>query len=1416
MKNNYNWKRFWSPPNGQINLFDGGFLQDPTEDGIGKFANPDLVTLSLLGEHKCLILLGEPGIGKSTEIESLYTEVSKKEPGKTLQINLRDIPTPEIFKEELEKSPQYQDWVKNGTPLHLFLDSFDEGIFSFKSFTNYLVLLLNKNVDKIQNLYLRISCRTAIWQPYLDDSLKTLWSENITKYELCPLTRSDVLTALKDSGIDSDKFMKEVAEKGVVGLAGKPLTLQLLIDVYQKEGKLPTKKTDIYSQGCELLVDEPDASKKADHSTKPTLSLQKRISIAERIAMATIVGGKLVITSESKAKALEGEISIGELQGTEIVGDTSFSAGENEISEVLNTGLFSARGGGKMGWAHQTYGEFLASRYISRHKLKWQQIRSLLFQDILSNGTFQIIPQLYEVGAWVANLSSDFFDRAVLIDPEFLLLSDVNVATDGQKKILVDQILKGLEQGDLFDRPEIYNEVNFRKLNNPALSEQLEPYIKEQSKGIVVRRSAIEIALACEIKSLEEFLLGIALDETDSLNIRVRAARVIAEIASNSSKAKLKSLLASGFTKDIEDELKGVVLQALWPKHITTKELFNLITPPKRSNFYGLYDIFLSRTLGKTFKAEDLLEALEWVKKVALHPRDINYTLAKLADDIMLKAWENISSPGILEKFAEISYERITDFEEIIGERALRNEVLEKFKASLESNADGRQKLIKEIVAVLLKKPEKPNGKKGYILMPHGKVRLLFSTDLPFLIDWLDKEKDEDIQKLLAEVIGRIFDIKSSNDIGLVYDLRTRNSFLRDETQYWFGTIVLGSEEAKKQKKIWEEEKMWEKKRFRDEKEEILKVIKPQRIKELLKKCESGDTNAWWQLNNALCMYQHEFHEENIRELPGWKVLDEDTQKRIIKCGREFILQQQSKPEMWLGQEKIYFPAFSGYRAIKIYYEVDPDFIKKLDPKIWKGWAPIILGFPLASNDPKNGELVALAYQNAPEEIISTLDVLIYDEEKRHETILILSLLDNCADERMTKFLLEKVKRPNFNIKASADILRFLLSKHNEETKEYVESIIKLPLSTDPGEKEKTLVAAASLVWVADQQDWDFLWTLIQKDKEFGRLVLEKAHDDRLRGSGILQGLSEKQLSELYLWMMKEYPPETYSQPEGEYVEVTPQISLGEWRDSVLRTLMDKGSAEGCREVERIAKILPDRKWIREYTLLETKRIALQKSWQAPFIEQIFKMVENNELRLVNSADELMELVLDSLESFQDKLQKGEHPQAIDLWNEKRTKVGEKTLVVSSPKDENRLSDKIKTHLQDDLPGTVINREVEIKRGSKTDIHISTFTKDNLGRPEDLLKLTIEVKGCWNDELDTAMESQLSGKYLDGTDCDHGIYLIGWFQCEKWNDTTDSRKNKCPKTDIEEARKKYKEQANQLSQKKDQKLFSIIADVRLN
>ena len=153
----------------------------------------------------------------------------------------------------------------------------------------------------------------------------------------------------------------------------------------------------------------------------------------------------------------------------------------------------------------------------------------------------------------------------------------------------------------------------------------------------------------------------------------------------------------------------------------------------------------------------------------------------------------------------------------------------------------------------------------------------------------------------------------------------------------------------------------------------------------------------------------------------------------------------------------------------------------------------------------------------------------------------------------------------------------------------------------------------------------------------------------------------------------------------------------------------------------------------------------------------LFRLSENQGNRLVQSADQLLDVVYDSLSALQQKLH-AETPAAPFLWNKDR------------PKDEEEFSNWVKIELQDLLAtrGIILNREVQIHIKERTDIHVDAVARDPHSKEFDQLKVIIEAKGCWHRELETAMETQLLSRYLKDNDCRHGIYLVGWFLCDTW------------------------------------------------
>jgi hypothetical protein len=293
-------------------------------------------------------------------------------------------------------------------------------------------------------------------------------------------------------------------------------------------------------------------------------------------------------------------------------------------------------------------------------------------------------------------------------------------------------------------------------------------------------------------------------------------------------------------------------------------------------------------------------------------------------------------------------------------------------------------------------------------------------------------------------------------------------------------------------------------------------------------------------------------------------------------------------------------------------------------------------------------------------------------------------------------------------------------------------------------------------------------------------------------------------LAELFIWLTHKYPYSEDPDRDGGG-RVTERESIAHWRDAILQNLKVKGTRQACDAIRRISQEFPDLHWLK-WTIMEAENHVRRHTWVPLKPSDILTLTANQELRLVQSGDQLLEVVIESLKRIEAKLQ-GETPIAQFLWGGTKTSP--------RPRDEGSFCDFIKWQLEEDLRGRgiIINREVQIHRGERTDIHLNAVVRGQPQEGYDSLTLIIEAKGSWHPELGTAMETQLLGQYLQNNPCMHGLYLVGWFNSDKWDDG-DYRKKQVPKLTVEEAQIKFEAQALELSkQGKLIKAFVINASI---
>jgi hypothetical protein len=239
-----------------------------------------------------LILLGEPGMGKSKEIERICEAQIVDENNDKLYFPLSSYGDENRLVREIFQSEEINQWKANKKNLYLYLDGLDEALLSIIP----LALLLGDEIGKLpkERLFLRIACRTAEWSNLsdLESKLKGIWKEDKFKIlQIALLQSKDVEIAAQAEKFDGKKFLDEIYNKSATALASKPVTLQLLLNLFKKKSSLPNTQTELYEKGCLNYCEENNERRKAAKRIGNLMPEQK-FRIASRIAALMIFGNK--------------------------------------------------------------------------------------------------------------------------------------------------------------------------------------------------------------------------------------------------------------------------------------------------------------------------------------------------------------------------------------------------------------------------------------------------------------------------------------------------------------------------------------------------------------------------------------------------------------------------------------------------------------------------------------------------------------------------------------------------------------------------------------------------------------------------------------------------------------------------------------------------------------------------------------------------------------------------------------------------------------------------------------------------------------------------------------------------------------------------------------------------------------------
>ena len=1382
----FRWQRFWVPRTGTIDLSDGGFLHDPTQlfapSGAGSARQ-----LCELDDFRALALLGEPGIGKSTTLreESIRIATAGREGAASIHADLRAYSSEALLYKRVFESDEFLSWEAGHSHLVLHLDSLDEALLRIDSIANLIADELPRR--PVDRLSVRIACRTAVWPAAtLETALCGVWGEtSVGVFELAPLRRRDVAAAAEAAEIDVDGFFRELYAASAVAFAIKPLTLNLLLGLFKKDGRLPRSVAEIYLRGCLKLCEEQNVGRR-DARRTGTLAAAQRLRVASRIAAATMFANKYAVWMGREGDGVpEEDVPLSALAGQREEGDfPAFEITEPELRETLDTGLFTSRGADRMGWAHQGYAEFLAAQYLEARKTSPPNVLKMLLHP--AGG---LVPQLGVVTAWTASIGSHVRGELMRIEPMILLQGDLANWDESDRKDLTAALLAALDERRAHDFSLGITSF-YGKLNHPAIASQLRSYILDALKDPISRRTAISIAEACSLKVLQPELLTLASDQTADAYLRGRAVAALSTCGDDTLPPLIVPFARGDAGPDPQDDLKGYALQILWPRHMNAWELFSLVTPPNEG-YVGAYVLFLTRTLPETLAVDDLPVALAWATSFASvvgHGGDFHRR--SLADSVFVRGWRHMDRAEVMDPLLDYVFTRLRSYNELFGGTGLRE--IERFSEELDAEV-GRRKHF------LLAAARRPLDRiDAYHLM---RSRLLRHDDLQWLLDICPGARNADgsLQPdTLCSFIGAIARLDNDDSFAAVYEAALKWKALWQNFRGVFEGIPLASEDARQ---LRETHQMMES--FREKRPPPVTPPPAERINELLALFDAGDWTAWWRMNRELTLTPTSTHygtdlEYSIPRMPGWQDADAATRQRIIDGAAKYLLLGKTSVSEWIGTTTLHFNDLAAFRAMLLLREFDEVAYRTIAPETWRKWGPAVAAIPRLSGSERakfQSEVVVDALAAAPAEFVGAVREIMRCERTRAvasasnpappgTSFLVLRDLEGCWNSEVLQSGIFAELQDDANSEDQfVAILDVLLAAKHAPAREF--AIARLESAGKP----YAMAAAVALAMHCPAETWPAIWTRVIGDADFARSFFrEVAQRFRYQGS-ILEMLNEDQLAEIYLRLQTVIPrSDDPAHKSGVPHFVGPPELLAEFRDRIPQQIAARGTAASVTALRRIMTELPGHAWL-SFRLLEAERTMRIKTWSPLSPKELFALLSSEDRVLVQTAEDLCELLVDVLRRFEKYLH-GEQNPVRALWDRQ---AGGATF---RPVEEDAFSDNVRLFLRRELveSGVIANREVEVARvpgapiGRRTDIRIDALRRSVSGT-YDTITAVIESKGCWNDALFGALNDQLFGDYMVTLQAPVGIYLVGWFDKRKW-DPTDRRRRQAPDMDVRAAQTK--------------------------
>lgn len=1291
--------RFWRLRTGDAHLEDA----EPS----AVFADPTVGDTASAISTACTVLLGPPGAGKSTALGAL----AHSSPSPVRMVSFGCTGSEDHLRSLVAQALSELNGGGEEAPI-LALDSLDETTLT----TPQLASFIGEVAAAVpREARLVLACRTAAWLPGVQRALENRYGEHLRVYDLAPLRRQDIVAYASSAGVDGEEFLKSVEAASVLPIAHSPNTLRLLLDTYldDRERGLPGSQASLFGITVERMLREPNVARQVPGQLEDVQSL---LACAGRAAVVSLFTGRPVIR-------LVGGAGTGEL-GLEDLGpwdEGRIEAGSSVLERLLGSALFVGAGDQLIRFAHQTLAEYLAARHLIDLAIDASQISSLL----RGRGGL-LAPQIQAVAAWLVGLSPSRFIELLQEDPAAFIASSVEMNDPTYRHAIVDGLFALAARGELLDTPP----SSLAGLWYSGLSEQLLSVLGNPLATFDERYLSIRLARANRVRDLTQALTDLTLSEDEQIPLRNAAGRTVLEIGGVEAVSAIGSLtggVAAEF--DPEDELFGLGLMAKLRLGRSLPEILAVLRAPQNDNFWGNYRsllvIELPRAVGSPeLSSGDLVAAGVWATDLELasdtNVESLSWPEDRLTDAILIACLGRLGEQGVVQATARLIGARLRS-----GRTILRGSLTR--EALPELSPEARLAMLAAI------QPDLDSIVHVWALARAG---LLRAHDLPWVLERASFARTQPEREQWVDWVRATFDPGAPEHrnalAGFVAehaDYAGLLAFLLEPRPDW--TEVDLDEDAPDTAHIPTDEEL---------RADLLELLTSGEPDVFLRLCHIARwTGGQRYSTNALPL--------DVRRLPGWHLLPASSANQIIASAREYLENTQPDFDRYLGTNTFGWDVIAGVRALALLLASGQD--RALEDRVWGNWAPAIV---LCSfDDDSEATMEALLAEAARRVPAMLLDATERQMVGENGWIALESVVPLVGPSQLP-WLLRLLDDQSADVRSSTLAATRIAALVPDTALERLSSWLN---DREPLNRTSSLVCA--MIAAMGDRAWEAAYPTLFDDDELARSVIQS-----LASREQAYSLSEPHTVELWELVYGLFPPETDPDMMGVHtVGVREQVAF--FRDRLLPAVASLGTPAALEALQGLADRRASERWIRRY-VAQARAARRQADWSPLSVYELRQVVAGGR-RVLRSDADLLDAVIQGLGAIEARLT-GATPQATLLWDHHRPYCDATAGSGCLPKVEDDISDYLADHLAPLLPEGVVNREVQVVRlhtrglGKKTDLLIEVPAAGDRGRD---LRVVVEVKGCWNDDIPAALQTQLIDTYLRRWPSAAGLFLVAWF-----------------------------------------------------